>query len=106
MTFKNVNVLSKRSDQIPIAGAQGTMTTNARTTRTTGTTSKKETSKKAMDRPMKVVGKKYASVSELVRDTAEPEVANEFDKYQAARRLVNCLTVIRCVNGVSQATLA
>jgi hypothetical protein len=52
------------------------------------------------------VGKKYASVSELVRDTAEAEVADEFDRYQADRRLVNCLTVMRCVSEVSQTALA
>jgi len=69
-------------------------------------TKTKETAKKAMDRPMRVVGKKYASVSALVRDTAEAEVANKFDKYQADRRLINCLTVIRCANEVTQVELA
>ena len=69
-------------------------------------TKTKETAKKAMDRPMRVVGKKYASVSALVRDTAEAEVANEFDKYQADRRLINCLTVVRCANEVTQVELA
>ncbi len=56
--------------------------------------------------PMKVVGKKYASVSELVRDISDTEVADDFDKYQGDRRLVNCLTIIRCSNEVSQAELA
>ena len=42
----------------------------------------------------------------MVRDTAGAEFADEFDKYQADRQLVNCLTVIRCINGVSQVELA
>jgi hypothetical protein len=58
------------------------------------------------DSPMKVVGRKYASVSELVRDTSDAGFADEFDKYQADRGLVNCLTIIRCANGVSQVELA
>jgi uncharacterized protein with PIN domain len=69
-------------------------------------TKTKNTAKKAMDRPMRVVGKKYASVSALVRDTAEAEVANQFDKYQTDRRLINCLTVVRCANEVTQVELA
>lgn len=69
-------------------------------------TTRKTTTKKVKDRPMKVVGKKYPGVSELVRDTCEPEFADEFDTYQAERGLVNSLTVVRCANGVSQAELA
>jgi transcriptional regulator with XRE-family HTH domain len=62
--------------------------------------------KKATDRAMKVVGEKITSVSELVRDASDPEFAEAFKKYQAERRLVNCLTVTRCAKGVSQAELA
>ena len=51
-------------------------------------------------------GRKYASVSELVRDTAEPEFADEFDQYQDDRKLVNVLTVLRCAHEVSQVELA
>ena len=40
-------------------------------------TTRKTTTKKVKDRPMKVVGKKYPGVSELVRDTCEPEFADE-----------------------------
>jgi hypothetical protein len=67
---------------------------------------KKERNKKAKDRPMKVVGRKYASVSDLVHDTSDAETAEAFDKYQADRVLVNCLTVIRCANEISQEKLA
>ena len=67
----------------------------------------KEERGKAKDRLMRVVGKKYASVSELVRDTSDSEIADEFDQYQADRKLVNCLTVMRCAHhGVSQMELA
>jgi transcriptional regulator with XRE-family HTH domain len=76
-----------------MVGALGTMETTT-------------TKKRATDRPMKVVGRKYASVSDLVRDTSDVEFADDFDKYQADRQLVNCLTVIRCTNELSQAKLA
>ena len=36
-------------------------------------TKTKETAKKAMDRPMRVVGKEYASVSALVRTRPRPK---------------------------------
>ncbi len=57
-------------------------------------------------RPMKVVGKKYSSVSELVRDTSSAEFVEDFDRYQANRQLVNCLAILRCADGVSQVDLA
>jgi len=41
----------------------------------------------------------------MVRDTSGSSFADEFDKYQADRRIVNCLTIIRCANGVSQVEL-
>ena len=70
------------------------------------TKTKTKTEGRAKPRPMKVTGKKYASVSEMVRDTSDPEFADEFDAYQAERRMVNCLTVVRCTNGMSQTELA
>ncbi len=55
---------------------------------------------------MKVTGKSYASVSEIVRDTSDAETADHFDKYQSDRRVMNCLVVMRCAKGVSQVDLA
>ena len=64
------------------------------------------TKNKTKAKVMKVIGKKYANVSDLVRDTSEREFADEFDKYQADRTLVNCLKVLRTAHGVTQAELA
>jgi hypothetical protein len=55
---------------------------------------------------MKVAGKAYASVSELVHDSGNSEFAAEFEAYQSERRLVNCLTTIRCVNEIGQVELS
>jgi transcriptional regulator with XRE-family HTH domain len=68
----------------------------SKTTTKTGTKSK----------PMKVVGRKYATVADLVRDTSEADFADEFDKHQSERNLIRALTVLRCVKGLSQAELA
>lgn len=67
---------------------------------------KKGTMKKATDRPMKVTGKAYTSVDAMVRGKGDAEFAATFAKYQADRQLVNCLTVIRGTNEVSQTELA
>ena len=55
---------------------------------------------------MKVVGKSYTSVSEMVRDMSDAKFADDFDTYLAGRRLINSLVVLRCANDVSQADLA
>ena len=55
---------------------------------------------------MKVTGRSYASVSDVVRDMSDAETADNFDKYQSERRLVNGLVVVRCAKDVSQAELA
>src|SRR5271157_3734252 len=90
-TFRIAGVSSSRSK--PISGEDLTMETTKMTSKT-------------KSRVMKVVGQKYASVSDLVRDMSEPDFSEEFDKYQADRRLVNCLKVIRTSHGLSQAELA
>ncbi len=61
---------------------------------------------KVNEKPMRIVGKKFSSVSALVHASTDPEFADEFDRYQEERRLVNCLTTIRCSSGVSQDELA
>jgi transcriptional regulator with XRE-family HTH domain len=61
---------------------------------------------KTKSRQMKPVGKTFASVSDLVRDSSDAEFAREFDEYQARRKVVNCLTAIRCAKEVTQAQLA
>ena len=60
----------------------------------------------AKRRPMKVVGKKYANVSDLVRDTSELDFAAAFETYQSDRLLITALTVIRGTNEVTQTELA
>lgn len=65
-----------------------------------------KTTKKAMDRPLKLTGRNFTSVSDLVHSTTDVEFSEQFDQYQADRRLINCLTVIRCTNEVSQSELA
>jgi transcriptional regulator with XRE-family HTH domain len=56
--------------------------------------------------PMKLTGKRYASVTDLVRDTTDAAFAEEFEKHLAGRRLVRALAVLRGARGLSQAELA
>jgi len=61
---------------------------------------------KAKARPMKLTGKSYASVAEMVRGTVgDPEFAERFEERSAARRLVRGLTVLRGARGLTQADL-
>lgn len=72
-------------------------------------TSKTETAVKMGkpgDEPLKLLGKRYSSVSELVRDSSDAETADSFDKHQSDRRLVRSLIVMRCFKEVSQVDLA
>jgi len=55
---------------------------------------------------MRVVGGPYDRVAALVRDAGDTTFADEFEKYQAERRLVNGLTVLRCLMGLTQGELA
>lgn len=54
---------------------------------------------------MKVIGKSYRSVSEMVHDT-DPEVADAFDEHLAERRIIKQLVVHRVVKGLSQKDIA
>jgi transcriptional regulator with XRE-family HTH domain len=56
--------------------------------------------------PMKLTGKRYASVTDLVRDTTDTAFAEEFEKHLADRRLVRALAVLRGARGLSQVQLA
>jgi predicted XRE-type DNA-binding protein len=67
--------------------------------------SPKATAKKAKDKPLKFTGKAYTGVTEMIRDT-DPELAEEFESYLSQRKLVECLNVLRCTKGVSQAEIA
>jgi transcriptional regulator with XRE-family HTH domain len=62
--------------------------------------------KKTNDKVMRVVGGPYDSVAALVRDTGDAAFADHFETYQSDRVLVNGLTVLRCVKGLTQAELA
>jgi hypothetical protein len=64
----------------------------------------KKTTKKAVE-PLKF-SEGYTSVTDMVRGTLGAAAAEEFDNYANARQLMNCLTVLRCSKGVSQAELA
>ena len=55
---------------------------------------------------MKVVGRRYASVSELVRDTADSKFARDFEQHRAERGLVNSLASLRGSQGLTQKALA
>ena len=55
---------------------------------------------------MKLTGKSYESVSEMVRDLSDEGFADNFKRYQAERRLINLLVVHRCFKGISQEVLA
>ena len=48
----------------------------------------------------------YGSVSEMVRDLSEPDFADDFDRYRSERQLVNALSIVRCLKGLSQADIA
>lgn len=50
--------------------------------------------------------KRYSSVREMVVDWADPVFLDTFDKYQAERRLVFELTVLRGVAGLTEERLA
>lgn len=54
------------------------------------------------DLPEEVMGKTYASVSDLVRDTCDADFADEFDRHLAEHRMSKILTVIRCNKGLTQ----
>lgn len=64
-----------------------------------------ETPKQPKDKPMKIVGKAYASVSDMVRDTCDTDFADEFDKHLTEHRISKILTVTRCSKGLTQADL-
>lgn len=57
-------------------------------------------------KPMRAAGKTYASVLDLVRDTGDEQFAEEYQQYASERQLVDALTVLRGVKGVTQSDLA
>ena len=57
-------------------------------------------------RTMRATGKTYASVLDLVRDADDEQFAKEYQQYASERQLVNALTVLRGVKGVTQSELA
>ena len=55
---------------------------------------------------MEIVGRAFASVADMVRNTCDSEFADEFDEHLAERRLSKIMTVIRCGKVQTQAAVA
>jgi Helix-turn-helix domain len=68
----------------------------------------KMTTKKSepRERSLNIIPVAYNSVSELIRATMDPEIADEFDARQGARELVRSLALLRMGQGITQAELA
>jgi hypothetical protein len=57
-------------------------------------------------RSPKLSGKSYTSVSEMIRDTCDPDFADEFDAHLDGRRLIKSLTLARIKAEMTQTALA